>query len=369
MQSVDVTIHRESCIKKTPRVMQVESMFDVPSDEKQSLSWDVKLPLDEQDWNVGLIVGPSGAGKTTVAREIYGAELVDSFEWNHDQALVDAFPAGMSIKDIGGHLSSVGLSTIPAWLRPFDVLSNGEQFRATIARALAETDGLIVVDEFTSVVDRNVAKAASHATQKAIRRAGRQFVAVTCHYDVLDWLQPDWVYEPQLNRFKWRRLRQHPELKLNIHPVDKSAWRTFRHHHYLSGNLHSAAKCWGAFLGDECVAFCAVRKFPHPVAKNVMQAHRLVVLPDFQGLGIGSKFSDWMGQYLYERNLRFHYVVAHPAMVRMLSKSRRWKMTRHGKQSGGGIRGSKSLKAHQKKFSSRRNSATFVYVPPKMSKE
>jgi ABC-type ATPase with predicted acetyltransferase domain len=35
------------------------------------------------------------------------------------------------------------------------------------------------VDEFTSVVDRQVAKVASHTVQKAVRRQSRQLVAVT----------------------------------------------------------------------------------------------------------------------------------------------------------------------------------------------
>jgi hypothetical protein len=28
---------------------------------------------------------------------------------------------------------------------------------------------------------------------KSIRKTDKQFVAVTCHYDVVDWLEPDWV--------------------------------------------------------------------------------------------------------------------------------------------------------------------------------
>jgi ABC-type ATPase with predicted acetyltransferase domain len=81
-------------------------------------------------------------------------------------------------------------------LRPFRVLSNGEQFRVTIARALAEQPELLVFDEFTSVVDRNVAKVASAAIAKAVRRRKQKFIAVSCHHDIIEWLQPDWIYEP-----------------------------------------------------------------------------------------------------------------------------------------------------------------------------
>ena len=114
-----------------------------------------------------------------------------------------------------GSLGSVGLAFPPAWLRPYRTLSNGEAFRADIARSLAELDGLVVVDEFTSVVDRQVAQVASHTVQKAVRKAGRQFVAVTCHYDVADWLQPNWVYDVAAGKFTWRQVQPHPQVQLS----------------------------------------------------------------------------------------------------------------------------------------------------------
>ena len=66
--------------------------------------------------------------------------------------------------------------------------------RCDIARAMLESKDMFVFDEFTSVVDRNVAQISSFAIQKAIRRNNRKFIAVTCHYDVQDWLMPDWVF-------------------------------------------------------------------------------------------------------------------------------------------------------------------------------
>src|SRR5690606_32461711 len=103
--------------------------------EKSTVEWEVEIPLDF-DWNIGLIVGPSGCGKTTIAKELFG--LSGNFDWPTDKSVLDAFPKGMSIKEIVGLLSSVGFSSPPNWLRPFHVLSNGEQFRVTLARAIAE---------------------------------------------------------------------------------------------------------------------------------------------------------------------------------------------------------------------------------------
>src|SRR5689334_11070288 len=211
---------RIDCLKhvpivRTPRVRQLEGIFDVPPAERSEQRWSVDLPLDEREWRIGLIVGPSGCGKSTLARELFSDALVAGFDWPADLSLVDAFPKALGIKEITGLLSSVGFSSPPSWLRPFRCLSNGEQFRVTMARALSERRELVAIDEFTSVVDRSVARIGSAAIASAVRRGsaernGRRFVAVSCHYDIVDWLQPDWTFDPSSAEFRWRSLRRRP---------------------------------------------------------------------------------------------------------------------------------------------------------------
>jgi len=319
-------IVKECAVQRTARIQQLESLFDIPISERSIESWDIDLPLNQKDWSIGLIVGPSGSGKTTVARALYGdCVRIGYDDWPVDKSVVDAMPKGLSIKDITGSLCGVGFGSPPNWMRPYAVLSMGEQFRVTAARALLEPENLIVLDEFTSVVDRQVAQVASHSIQKSVRKSGKQLVAVTCHYDVLDWLQPDWVYQPHTNTFNWRLLQRHPELEFRIYQCDKTAWRLFSKYHYLSGVLHTAAQCFAGFIGGECVAFSSYLHLPHPKTRNIKQGHRLVVRPDYQGLGLGGRFDDWLGQYLYERGYRYHNTVAHPAMIAYYSRSPRWK--------------------------------------------
>ena len=130
--------------------------------------------------------------------------------------MIDDFSPALSVDAISQACMAVGFNTIPAWLRPYGVLSNGEKFRVDLARRLLEGGDLIAVDEFTSVVDRQVAKIGSHAVQKWARGKGRQFVAATCHYDLEDWLQPDWVLEPATMTFRWRSVQRRPELACTI---------------------------------------------------------------------------------------------------------------------------------------------------------
>jgi ABC-type ATPase with predicted acetyltransferase domain len=71
------------------------------------------------------------------------------------------------------------------------VLSNGEQYRAVLARVLRND---ICIDEFTSVIDRNAARSLCVALQRHIQRQRiRNVVFASCHADFLPFLQPDWV--------------------------------------------------------------------------------------------------------------------------------------------------------------------------------
>jgi hypothetical protein len=321
-----VDIVRESAVNRTARVMQVEGIFDVPPSQRSAEQWSVNLALPEQ-WNIGVIVGPSGSGKTTVAREIFGDHLVTGWQWPEDKSILDGFPASLGIKEITALLSSVGFSSPPSWLRPFHVLSNGEQFRVTMARTLAEMPSIAVVDEFTSVVDRTVAQIGSAAIAKTVRRRKQQLIAVTCHYDVLEWLEPDWVYEPATDALSVGRLLQRPCIELEIARVHSSAWEMFRKHHYLDHALNSTAVCFCAFWRGVPIAFTAVLHFPHATAKNIKREHRTVCLPDFQGVGVGNRMSAYIGSVCRGLGYRWMSQTSHPAMIRARAASAVWKMT------------------------------------------
>jgi ABC-type ATPase involved in cell division len=342
--------------------MQLEGMFDVAPTKRSEVKWDVDIPIDKTPWSIGLIVGPSGSGKSTIARELFGTHLVTGYEWPHDASIVDAFPPSMSIKEITGYLSSVGFSSPPAWLRPFHVLSNGEQFRVTMARAIAEAkvngDEVIVVDEFTSVVDRTVAQIGSAAIAKAIRRAGLRFIAVTCHYDVADWLEPDWVYEPHTARFARDRL-QRPDIKITIRRVHRSAWHLFRHHHYLDTSLNAAALCFVGFIDDQPAVFAAVLAFPHPVRPG-WRGHRTVCLPDFQGVGIGNAASNYVASLFRATDKPYRSTTGSPSMIFYRAKSSEWKMTKRPSRNSEGM--ATSEPSLQKTIAKNRLVAAFEYV-------
>src|SRR3954453_20308130 len=162
------------------RVQQVAGMFDVPLAEKASEQFIADVPDTDENWQIGLIVGPSGSGKSTIARRAFGENVYTNADWPTDRAVVDCF-GKLSVRYVVELFTAVGFGSPPSWIKPYHVLSNGERFRCDLARALAKgyrlsaignqpsqasgrepkaesRQPLVVFDEFTSVVDRNVAK-------------------------------------------------------------------------------------------------------------------------------------------------------------------------------------------------------------------
>lgn len=193
------------------RAEKVKSLFNAESGH----SWDhvAEIPIEEAGWQIGLVVGPSGSGKSSIGRAAWGERALHDLYagWPKDAPIVDGIAPDGDFKQVTGALASVGLGDVPAWLRPFHVLSNGEQFRAGLARLVVDAPERAVVDEFTSVIDRQIAQIGAAAFAKAWRRnQGKQVILLSCHYDVVEWLQPDWVYDTRAGEVKKKSANAHP---------------------------------------------------------------------------------------------------------------------------------------------------------------
>ena len=252
----------------------------------------------------------------------------------------------------------------------FPLVRNWEQFRCDLARALAGGDSpnlpspasgegqgvrasengivslgdaspalpispsppLVVFDEFTSVVDRNVARVVSAALSRGIRsgQIGCRLVAVTCHYDVTEWLAPDWVIDMATGSFTRRRLRR-PPIELEIFRCRRSAWQLFARHHYLSGTLSQYARCFLALWQGVPVAFCAMLALIGH--KNRWRISRIVTLPDYQGIGIGMAVAEAVADLHVQEGNRVNVTASHPALIAHCRRSPHWKLVgvkKHG---------------------------------------
>lgn len=277
---------------------------------------------------VGLVVGPSGTGKTRAVRRLFPKHrrltAGGGVGWQKNRAVVDQVGGeGGTVEEATQRLLAVGLDSIPAWLRPYHVLSNGEQRRADLAAGLRSRT---VLEDFTAAIDRPSAQSMAAAAGRYIRSAGLQgVVAVSSHADIVPFLQPDWVWyldgggvvttPPPRFRLRtflhpnlqepvaqwtqraplllpqqalrltgggpnWQRegayvthnlsapLPRSPpppadrELTLVLQRCHRSAWDLFKRHHYLSEDLVTAARCFiGSIDGQPC-AFVAAAPSP-----------------------------------------------------------------------------------------------------------
>jgi energy-coupling factor transporter ATP-binding protein EcfA2 len=357
------TIHivKESQVVPSFRVEQIRGMFDFDNLTIRH-EWNSSLPVERKEWGIGLIVGASGSGKTTLAKEAFqDFYFHENFDWPASKSFVDGFSEESSTKDIVGMLNAVGFSSPPHWLKPFAHLSNGQKFRAELARCLLLDAKGVIFDEFTSVVDRDVAKIGCAAISKTLRKkGGPPFVAVSCHYDIIDWLDPDWVFDVGTQQFEWRGRRRRPEIVLNIYETSTAAWSLFREHHYLNHDLSKSARCFVATWNDKPVAFCSALHFPHARCSKFKREHRTVVLPDFQGVGIGNRVSEFVARKYVEAGFRFISTTSAPAMIAHRVKSKNWKLQRIGRSSA--IGKTSTLKSFSNTVSKKRITAGFEFI-------
>jgi ABC-type ATPase involved in cell division/GNAT superfamily N-acetyltransferase len=270
-----------------------------------------------------LIVGTSGSGKSTILRSL-GEHTPPKIEFYN--TVIENFSSPERGEEL---LLACGLRSIPAWFRTPHTLSNGEHHRFEMALALDQ--GVQCIDEFTSVVDRDTAKALAYSIRKYFDINPGVLYIASCHRDIVDWLDPDWIYDTDMQELSARRslhLRLgRPTITLDIRGTTPDDWRRFSKYHYLDTRMSRSVHCYVGLIGDKPVAFHAAIHSTNRDIHSYWRGHRTVVLPEFQGLGIGTAFSDAIAQIYVDRGLRYFSKTAHPSFGEHRQKSPLWRPT------------------------------------------
>jgi len=231
-------------------------------------------------------------------------------------------------------LNGIGLTAVPCWIRPMYTLSNGQRARAeaAIAVARAEVGVSTCLDEWTSVVDRTVAKVMSHCVQKHARRSGRAVVLNSCHYDVIEWLNPDWIIDCNAGTYTNRRslcrdFKRTEQLNFEVRAVGRETWKPFSRYHYLNARLAGGKVfCFGIFHGEDQIGFGAYSNYVIGDQK-CFHSNRVVIHPDYAGFGLGIRFINETAKEMvrngYRIKAKFSSLPLHKARQRDLL----WRLT------------------------------------------
>lgn len=299
---------------------EIKRKYDI-TDYKEQPVVIPDLPKD----GIVLIVGTSGSGKSTILRSLGNSPQPTVSQY---QSVIENFSTAERGEEL---LLASGLRSIPAWFRPPHTLSNGEYHRFETALCLDQ--GIHAIDEFTSVVDRDTAKSLALSIRKFYDRRGttEPLYIASCHRDIIDWLDPDWVYDTDLqkldNRRLLHRLGRRPELTLTIRGTSPETWRYFSRFHYLDTSMSRSVHCYVLLLGDKPIGFHAAIHSTNRDIHSYWRGHRTVILPEFQGMGIGTRFSDAIAEMYVSRGMRYFSKTAHPSFGEHRQKSPLWRAT------------------------------------------
>jgi len=328
-------VNLESEVFKSFRCQKAADSLDIDVSKKSKHNLEVNADLDTK-FNVGLIVGSSGSGKTTLAKKIFGT---DCFELDIDETnpIIDQFDKQFSYDECANALMSIGLTSVPCWIRPVHTLSNGQRARAEAAIAMSnKKSDVVVIDEWTSVVDRTVAKVMSHCVAKHSRRYNKTVVLNSCHYDVIDWLNPDWIIDCNTQKYIDRRsmvgtFERTDRLRFDIKEVDRNTWRCFSKYHYLSDRLPGGKIfTFGLFHNSEQIGFTCFAAYIIG-DQNTYFTNRTTIHPDFCGLGIGINFTNETSKIMVQRGYKIKSKASSIPMYKSRSKSPLWKLTKVNK--------------------------------------
>jgi ABC-type lipoprotein export system ATPase subunit/GNAT superfamily N-acetyltransferase len=303
---------------------EIKRKYDI----KDHVETPVTIPDLPQD-GIVLIVGTSGSGKSTILRSL-GENTQPKIEFYN--TVIENFSSPKRGEEL---LLACGLRSIPSWFRTPHTLSNGEHHRFEMAMALDQ--GIRCIDEFTSVVDRDTAKALAYSVRKYYDRNPGVLYIASCHRDITDWLDPDYIYDTDMQELSARRslhLRLgRPAITLDIRGTTPNDWQRFGKHHYLDTRISRSVHCYVGLIGEKPVAFHAAIHSTNRDIHSYWRGHRTVVLPEFQGLGIGTAFSDAIAELYVSKGLRYFSKTAHPSFGEHREKSPLWRATSTNRKS------------------------------------
>jgi len=372
-------------VKTDERTLDAANAFELDFDGIARCSIPI-LPHGElpMEWTIGFVVGPSGTGKTMTIKNFQSGHRDCEYEVRYDAdcwplSNSDAIYRHVEASGCGDQVSKVlEACCVPkdCWSRSPPTLSRSEAWRSQLAcqlaialskRGASSTEEpkpcfhTVVVDEFTTQLDRKEARALCESLSKYVHSVGVRLLCATVHRDIISWLNPCWVFDTEQGTLSFCNpeearpdnfssedveysspddieLWRPPKLIFDIcsvaQPTVKSLWKDkFKQHHYLTGEFGSCLVD-GCFVAIErgsgnVTGFHASMMLPGRI--TYVREYRLVVLPAWQGFGIGPRLSNFIAErwslYFQDKGYRYLSKTAHPRLGEIRQHDSCWAPT------------------------------------------
>lgn len=267
--------------------------------------------LDIPAEGIILITGASGVGKSLLLRNIARHFLAtrntpNKIDENKSIAeIISCEDAGKVIR----YLSKFGLGEPRILIGPFSQLSDGQKERFLIALALLQGIGPLILDEFTTRLDRRTAQIVAINLGKILRFNKQGAFIASCHNDIVDFLKPDIHIELHANgkhrilnkKAKSTSILESLEIQIKKGTIDD--YKELSRYHYENDNPNDidmlaplvdhvvTAYSKGEVIGvNLCIrpwpkAFEIFPEFSE-INKHILQSFRVIVHPQYRGIGL-----------------------------------------------------------------------------------
>lgn len=206
-----LSIVYNSKIRQTQKTQAIHNAFSIlPSDIESPIINNLSFQVNPGE--IMLVIGSSGSGKTTLINFLSGGIFKKkdvsihgsyTFPSNFDAGTLKEIKSARALIEVFGRydinfslqlMGTVGLSDAYVYLKRYQELSKGQQFRAQFASALLAKSNTLIVDEFCSNLDPITSNVISHRIRQLTKRLGVTLIVAAPHCEnFIHSLQPDKV--------------------------------------------------------------------------------------------------------------------------------------------------------------------------------